>query len=867
MAYKTSLFQHKILRKEPDKNQFIIFKNMLNDLLREYDDHCKELVKEFQKTNIKDIPSSMVIKNMPYSSIKNFIYPSYDFASILKFVQGVEMGASDDKMKDHSDVQDFFEQTVRLAFKLDADDVGELVETYLAHTEDDLVEMDNTERNMFDSVRNYNELFRPADRSVIYTSILEALHYLNGLEGPLRGEYNLLGDDRMMIALINQTIEYVIYTVMVYLIRIFMIYNYLRPVEVKIAQMKPLTPVAVSEATEEPEEMEGCFEPLRKIDHTVIRDPHRLVEYITVLHDFLTWLNVKDLNKLPKPGQEYINPETMANNLLYGGIINLQDNPLFQTIVCYKQKYDDDRSQVNDKLNIAELHQQLKYGVDNPKQALPGASPKDGFLHAIRGVGGKDASKLKETIAHLYTFTVHFSSKLHHMMDDVKGQYDQSHVIDGTKFDPHGIHTLTDKRLLNEIYNYLLQFYQDFIFAVYRKFLYLENEYCKSKDRETNKIYQMTSLDNVLNDAMQVAVPSTLRMPIEYQDQFVIPVFEYLEMYDEYLRHLPEFQNDPYLTEAANLSSIINAIWALLQGIYNSSMAFFKNFRPAAKWVTANEQKLLSMKLPEGEKIEALPYKISVARFKQCVEGIIKTKGEVDKDTLKDEASLKAFVEKLYPKITSAGVNLNLYDEITNKNTTFAKVYNNYLLFGKNTPEEVAKVAVTKDNYTPYLKGWIASVKGADEIVQEITKLKVDIDGVARDLKSKMTTLVKESTIFIEAEAAPPPTQADAKPAAPGSAASTTSKPDNAEQPKADDTQAKGEEKKTDKPEGKSYADLCARVNNAITNLWSPINKELTKAMRNEYGYIKDFYSKASKAQVQTQPAKPTESKPAATAV
>jgi len=860
-----------------------IFLNLLNDTLREWESYGKQLRTALGQTKFDN---DRKIKTIPYADIKGYVYARYDYPSVLKFIDGTITGISENNIENSGDVSEFFERTLELAFKLNVDTVGGLIEqTFTRIAPANWEVIDTHERTMYENIRSYNELFPAGDRAQVFESVEEAVKALLDIDNTYGGSENIQYNRDILIALINCTMEYVLFTIYAYILRIAAIGIYFQPIweanqvvptEYLSSEEGHIHPVGEATETDEKDEKkedikdkddkkdtgekeessdkEGAYEPLLTYDHVNIRDVRKLKAFFEVLREFALWAGVSN-SDLVETKSTWVDDKKIGSNSL----LNLcADNQLHLLIRDHMDGLWN-QGQVTNNASLEEFRHNLRCALTPALQALPcSVTAKDMILHIIRGTNvGKSVSEIKKSIGELFNFGFYFCTRLQSRLQQLGGVYSDN------------FGTMMDQKLLGECHTLLLEFYQDFIFAVYRKSLFLARELGRSKIKEAYDVHKLVSMDNLVSDWMNVAVPDTMRMPIELEDQFTLPVFEYLEMRDEMLRNLPDFRGDIYLTEeAGGNSSLINAMLALLQGIWNSVNAFFRNFAPAAKWVTANETALLNLQFDDTDpncKMEIFPYDIS--NIRERLSGLEAVKNINLEDAVKN---LDDFTKKLYG---TDGTVYDWFDKLGSEKGLAR--FNNYLLFGRTDDVQVKPIQITGNTISEYLKGkdrksgWILSVKQSPEIMKQFSEINQSLMQVVNFIKGKAAKPIKES-VFTEDATTPGTVQPTApnqggttqQPGTAGTAGTATNTSSTTATAGTTDQQpnqpnAQDQAKQQKEQQQNIFSQVISRVQKAMVNLWAPTSKGVLTALRNEYGYLKTAYGIATAKQAATAQAQP----------
>ncbi|MCM1220542.1 MAG: hypothetical protein NC548_39250, partial [Lachnospiraceae bacterium] len=336
------------------------------------------------------------------------------------------------------------------------------------------------------------------------------------------------------------------------------------------------------------------------------------------------------------------------------------------------------------------------------------------------------------------------------------------------------------------------------------------------------------------NDILMSAIPDTTRIPTDKIDEYDIPTFEALQMYDEWASSLPGMESEWYYNEAVNVSALINALIAKIRGWFKRVSEFItdKKFEAAAKWVIDHEKDLMSMDY-SGGKMEVLPYKITVA-VPESVKSMIDALANFDENTVKSQNDLDAFVKSLYgdEKVYS------WFNGQKSDPKAGARMYRNYILFqdlNEVNDQDPKMVPLDGANIQKNMKYWIETVKDYKNFLAGVKKISDDFEKNVNNVKAKMVSSQGNTNQNLLQ----------------GSGGSQTVK-DQSESDKAaeeaNDVQGKTGTQETDNNKA-MYDRLMTEITLAMDRLWGSCTSLFISYISNEYKYLQQAYSIGRKKQ------------------
>jgi len=793
---KVEIFKPVVRRDTLDKRNIKFFESHINGFLKFWNDHAESLESAIQ--DIRDIPNVENIVTIEYEHVKSFIYAKYDYSSVLKFTDGIVQGIESETLKKPEHIEGFKDHTINMAFNNQDPTVAGLLDSVtrqgLGSTANQKVS--TLEAKMFDTVRNYSDLFGKNDRSELYRAVTKVIEYV--VENEIIKEELNYQNVRMFVSLINNVVEYILYSLATYAARIYIISSYCQPfIRAYESSSTSASMEECTELTDISENPKGAISSVfHATDEMIVKDPNKSKEFFERFIEFLKHTGADSLfDQPPAYSRSYYGSELNGNKFYE----KLQDNPLYNLVKnCTPLTYYTTESQVS------EIHQNLKSFLFNQHQWLQGtSSPRQEFLHVIRGAeSGDNLTDYKKLAKDLYVISIDINHRVSDMMKSIAEKTT-------TELKENNL-PIVSRKLLAECTSFLINWYEEVMFAFAQKAGYIERKINDIRKNEIDKFENMTSLDIKdmksdlnLTDSMTLSVPSTLRMPMEFLDLYSLPIFEEYQMYSEWLKYQPEFADDLYFSEAG-LSVGMNKIMAILDGLVRMVVNFFnsRQLGDARKWVTANKSRLLGLNITTAE---WLPFKENIgppAGFDNLKNGL--TSFNPNEDT----KNIDEFIKKLYPD--------NMYEVFTSNKDTAAITYKNYILYDNaHVTDKTKEAQVVKFNdpndIKKHLNWWIISVEKSGEIVPQYQRMYNDLKTAINSINTKLVSLTSKEQ---QTSATPGEQKTDA-----GAGGSVTT--DNST----------------------SIQTLTTGINTVILNVWSPLTKFIIDAIKIQYGYLKEVHS------------------------
>lgn len=842
---KVAIIKNKVLSKTIENDTITTFKTTLDNFLNQWTSYANEAKDALPA--MRKISTENEFTVIDYNFAKDFIFSSYDYNSIKDFVDGIVLGLNDNKIKKVNDVVNFFRHTVGMAFDTQSESIGELVESRSDRTMSMYsAKVAMYDIKMFNSARTYH-MFENEDKIYLYKAVTMVIDSLTKTNQPkdlfdaMERFSNNYDASKMWISIINNIVDYAVYSAVAYATRIYVLLKYIGRFEQNLitesAEQKEyvlgIDPYDIMENINP-----GPFSNIwQSMDGIVIKDPDNARKFFDKYREFLSLLGVAP-DKIPDESYFYIPDKLLDNNILYGHVKNNE----LASIINDAYFLPDDASFGNPK-NFEEFNHNLKGATTNSLQGLAGTSnPKNELMHLIRKndyYGNKFAIPIYKKMAEeLYYVSMTIVRNTFRVMERIRFLANGVSSSDSNPYFRPPIsnnftNMYTDKKQLNECLYILIGFYEEFIFTVSQKMNYIEasvNNLYAIQKREMSDKLTLADPFTLFNDATlfsttMVSVPETLRIPIEAQDLFTLTSFEEACLMDEMLKSTPGFENNMYLSEAG-VSNVMNMILSLIQGLINSaSIFFFKNFKPASDWVSKNKETLLKINFSKDDKItNVYNYNMDI-KSDGSINGISITKlvdtlENVNKDeVLKD---VDKWVKSLYPS-----------DEIYNWFTTDAKTaaikYQNKVLFNVVTDKPVAPVELSGNELKKEFDIWVNDMLHAGTIANMLVKAGKEMDQAIKAMKSK--AIVEYALLEADGNV--------------GNAPEVTPDGKNPSAGSNDGKNAKTGEVKVEIKGASATTIPLDKITEVITRTWKPLYDGVLQIFRDEYKNVKAIYQQS----------------------
>lgn len=846
-SMKREIFKNMVRAKTFDKSILKEYLSDINEFLKFWEAYANDL-----QAKIKSAKGEVGVYTIEYQFVKDYIYAKYDYASVLQFTDGLIRGISSGKFDTVETIEDFRDHTLDKAFHHPARYAAEMLDSVLVGGSgigiNDRKPTGALDAKSFDAIRSY-DLFNRRDRPELYKAIAATLEFMTqdiGVE-----KYFTTSDMKITVSMINNIVEYVTYSLTAYAARVYIISAYAYPFINNSGAVSTKTPISEATIADEENSNHSEITVFRNADDMICRDPAKTKEFMNIFSKFITAIKADNLFGTNKPDYEkgWITDNALDNNVFCSKLLV---NPLHEFLVNGSNNFmwDGSSSAMN------ELNQLVRELIYNNNQGIQGtSSPKQELLHVIRGTTCENTIKAYQELAKdLYMCSMQLCRQTNRIITNIISWKKNENEIP-----THNTGTLNT---VSECLKVLSEFYRDLASAILQKGRDIEMHINYLTMDEINKASAGISIkipnqkpDVDANANMMTAVPDTTRVPTELLDLYDVPTFEYMELYNEYVKMLPGMEDDLYYSEAFNLSSIIDKILSIIRNASKRFRAFLDNnaVKAAMKWAIAHEKEILAMDFT-GVQLQVLPYKEPLALPK----GYDKLKTGLSNFDIKKFASKESIAEyakSLYPSETV----YNWFNNDTEKVTSGADKYRSYILFkdeNEATEKYPEKRQLTGSALQNTIPLWINTLKGAEDTFKAYKKIGDDIEAQINNIRSKTvsatnstqttsTTTATASTATQGSNTQAPPTMGDA--------GSEENKGDSSAGSTSNAQQTQQQEKKPEekKDQQTDTTDLTSEgltaINVAVTRLYVSLSGMFVEYIKAEYAYLKEAYAGGTK--------------------
>lgn len=696
-------------------NSIVIKKylNYINDTLRYWDEFSIELQNKMKYAN-----GNTGVYTISYGIVKDYIYAKYDYASILKFTDKIIKSIESNDIDDANDIVDLFEDYISKAFDDRGKDVATLLDQVLRDSLEPFTgESDEKESKYFDSVKSYN-MFNSRTRTEIYNAVSAVISFISG-NTIFTNKINP-GNVILFVAIINNIVEYVTYTITAYITRIYVINSYAYPYIYKSGNRSQLHESAeIEKHTIDIDSIE--IDVMKNMDEMICKDYRNLNIFKNGLLEFISMMGASsyfgfngDLN-IDTTYTSDLSKNIFCNKFL--------SNPLYIILT----KMDVYRLNINHDTNyIDEVKHLIKDSVYNSKQPLQGASSnKQEILHVIKGTKCDDTvNGYKKLAAELVKCSLDLSINIRNIIIALIRLQDESSII---------YTDISYMKDIADIIKTLKDLYREFISAFIQKGRDIEIQYNKSSSAKKNEISHNMSIGGFTHSSnINNAIPDTTRMPLELTDLYALPSFESMEMYDEYLKLLPMFENVEYFNEAFNISSGINKLKAFINALFRKFMATItdKQFTTAVEYVKNNESNLRNLEFNNDKKMKVTPYKKDVRISRDIWDNIINGFNNFDPNNIDD---IDKFISDLYPTP-------EIYSWFKSDPKTAQNRFMNYILFNNGDDTKVSMQDIQGKAISDNMQIWITSIIEVDKLSDSMSSINNKVNSAFETFKNKIVS-------------------------------------------------------------------------------------------------------------------------------
>ena len=383
-TFKHVLFKSVVLGNDVDKQKTSDFMAYINAFLRDWEEYVNELSARIKSADIKQVQPG--VRGILYSVAKPFLYTEYDYASILRFTDGLIRNINNFKFDDKDDITDYFEDTVSKSFRERSDSIAGLLSDI---AEIEYTSLNDNEIKMFNGVKSQT-LFQKSARKEIYKAIEKTMSFLMH-----ESNHNLssrVDRPKVLTDMINSVVNYAVYTLTAYITKIYVIGGYAAPfIAGQTGNVDAVKESVESDNTKTdeivaPNISNQEFTYAKDVDESLAHDFRKWCEYKKAMLDWLKAIGAGIENEIydGAPIKDETN-NIFSSKLIGNPLIEFFDN--YENMTVGSSSPSDKRTAINNKLNtLHNLIYNKNIGIEDNTTA------KQQLLHVIRGSAPRSES-------------------------------------------------------------------------------------------------------------------------------------------------------------------------------------------------------------------------------------------------------------------------------------------------------------------------------------------------------------------------------------------------------------------------------------------------------------------------------------------
>lgn len=818
---KTAIFTNILTGATINQSAATSYLLYINGYLKQWDDFAMDMKEKMSKANnVRNAPS------IHYDVVKPYIYDSYDYNAMVSYAEALTIGIKYRKFKDKSDIDDFFAFTVSKAFgdHYNADTVAGILDSILLQNNHYDVEPNDDDRRMFNSIRNKNDIFKSSDRTTIYNNTKNVINFIS--DKKMISKLIEVGNTAAFVAAVNTILDFVAYTITMYVARIYMINMFAYPYI-----NTSLTPVYES-ADEDfkvrnSEDTVGEITIMRDADDGECSDINKFKTFASVFTNACNNMMASCLS-IKTNGDYSVDSSSLSKNIFAQKLFS---NDLY-AFMC-DRKYDYVGGYDNFDTYVVEINDILKSLITVTYNTNIHGTPKNEFISIIKGIECKDdINGLRSLMGDLSVIAIHVCNCLAN-----KNSQLSRIAVDSLNSKTISINT-TNKA--NDNQKMIVQLYHELALLFIAKGREIEVKYNKLNiDRIQNTVG--LNLGNLkLNDhgttsPITNVAPDSIKTPINISDLYALPSFENFQFYDEMVATDYGYTGDLYYSEAFNFSSIMNTLKSLLMGLVKKVQAWWNNEqrKKAMQWATKYGDQVIKMNFA-GKEMDVLPFKNNGSKehidLSVSFDNIMNGCASLNNDTLKTTESVTNWIKSMYPAP-------EIYNWFAENEREAAAKFHSYVLFkdiaqASTKPEPTIKIKDGEINKR--CSWWVDTCKQGQAIFNGLIEQNKSITKGIDQLQKIITELTKNSQ------------QSGSSNSNTDSNLSSSSNMEKSEE-KKDQNQNANKPAEDKKDESKNMLDNAQLASNELQKLLSRIYLPLTNIcmeyIDEEYRYIRRAYS------------------------
>lgn len=824
---KTSIFANVLTGTISNQSVITDYLLYINGYLKQWEDFAMDMKEKMSKANnVKNVSA------IHYDVVKPYIYDSYDYDAMVSYAEALTIGIKDKKFKDKDDIDNFFAFTVSKAFgdHYNADTVAGILDSILMQNNHYDMEANDDDRRMFNSIRNKSDLFRSSDRTALYNNTKNIINFVT--DKNMIAKLLEVGNTATFVAAVNTILDFIAYSITMYVARIFMINLFVYPYIYSSS-----TPVY--ESTDEDFKVKNSEDVvcevnvMRDADDGECADINNLKAFIAVFTNACNSMMASCIGIKIDPDC-YIDQSTLSKNIFAQKLFS---NDLYAFI---NNKRFDYINAGNFEASINELNDILKSLITNSYNTNIHGTPKNEFMAIVKEIESKgDINSIRSLMSDLAVIAAHVCNTLY-----IKNLNMSQYAADALYQKKTSI-TATNKA--NDNQKMIVQLYHELALLFISKGRDIEVKYNKLNIDRIRTTVGLNLGNLKLNDhgttnPITNVAPDSIKAPINISDLYALPSFENFQFYDEMVAADYGYTDDLYYSEAFNFSNIINTIKSFIAGIIKKIQAWWNNEqrKKAMQWATKYGDQVIKMNF-SGKEMEVLPFKNngSAENIDLSVpfDNIINGCASLKNDTLKTTESVTNWIKSMYPTP-------EIYNWFAENEREAAAKFHSYILFkdvaqASTKPEPTIKI---KDNeINKRCSWWVSTCKQGQAIFNGLNEQNKAILKGIDQLQKIITELTKN-------------TQQPGSSNGTDNNLSSASNMEKSEE-KKDQNQSASKPAEDRKDESKTMLDNAQLASNELQKLFTRIYLPLTNIcmeyIDEEYRYVRRAYSMGKGAESQ----------------
>jgi len=704
------------------------FSDYLDEYINNWHEYAMDTYEKMRECEIKKSDFTII----PYADVKNYIYATYDYASMLQYADGLLKGIDEEEFEDNEDINDFFIYTINRAFKDRGECAADMINEALVNNNSFLVKyipVNDLEIKQFKHICGYN-IFNNKDKNDLIRSCGKMVEFLclN-----LKDSINSTNDIGLIIKMFTSIIDYITCSIIAFTSRIYIITSYAYRF-ISICENKNINESVFDENDLDCDSLLQC-------DEIILHDDSRIHDVEKMFKLVLDKHNISYSNLTLKDDNKYVS--ALNINLLFQAFHHFSLPSL-------------DHEKIIPETELNELVFNLKELLYNKYQGFSThASSKEEFFNILKNTDEPKPSidGYKSLLKDLVLFGINSLQCVSYYLSNTSDAYKTKYLVSGYK--PSIINDLST------IHNIMGELYRDLATAIFYKIKYFNRKLYQLEGKESQKLINDMKLTNHgweldINqaDVEMVALPNTMRDSSTsiVSKVGILPQYENALLYYEYLMSLPN--TDEYFKEAITWQTIFEQLKVFFNRLIQASRQLINNaqFKAAVNWVTTNESQLTSQLQNFRGEMKVFPYKseINVNEISTALTSAMDN-FKAKYNSIKTDKDVDDIIAQFYSMLKG----IDYRNIKNNANNDIKNIYANWLLFGNLNKEPTKEISLTSSAAVgTQLRNWIANVKKAVNIHEGFITLNNEINARQQTIVNTLNSSANTSTTTQPAQTA-----------------------------------------------------------------------------------------------------------------